>query len=98
VALTEAQSAGVKAEFARRKKMTLVGLLMIGLPLYGVVRGIGGTPVLGMGTTGWWIVWAAVATGVSLWFLRLWRCPACGAPLGQPPSTTTCRKCGAAFQ
>ena len=96
--LTAKQAAGVRAEFARRKRMTSVGLLLIGLPLYGVVSGIRGTSVLGMGVTGWLVVWVAVASGVSLWFLRIWRCPACGASLGQPPAVDACRKCGVAFR
>lgn len=96
--LTREQSRSVRAEFARRKRMTAVGLLIIGLPLYGVVFGIRGTSVLGIGVTGWLMIWVAVATVVSVWFLRLWRCPACGASLGQPPSVDVCRKCGVAFK
>lgn len=98
MAFKAAPSRSVKAEFARRKKMTAIGLVIIGLPLYGVICGIRGKTVLGVGVTGWLVIWVAVASSVGVWFLRLWRCPACGASLGQPPSTAACRKCGVAFE
>lgn len=98
VAFKTEQFRSVKADFVRLKRLTAVGLLIIGLPLGGVIFGIRGRPVLGLGVTGWLIIWVAVAACVSLWFRRIWRCPACGASLGQPPSAAVCRKCGIAFE
>jgi len=59
VAFTAEQPGNVKAEFARRKKMTAVGLLIMSLLLYGVMCSIGGKSILGVGLTGWLVLWVA---------------------------------------
>ncbi len=88
----------VRAEFARRRRRTVLGLFLLALPLAGELWSLRRGPLLGLGPNGWLIAWAVVAAVVGLAFVRLWRCPACGAPLGQPPSVLVCRKCGAALQ
>lgn len=95
---TAQQVTAFKAEFARRRRLTAAGLLILSLPLYGILFSLRRGPVLGLGPNGWLVVWVAVAAGVGLVFSRIWRCPACGASLGQPPAVSVCRKCGVALK
>jgi hypothetical protein len=95
---TAQQISAVKAEFARLRRLTAIGLFIMSLPLYGVVFSLRTGPILGMGANTWLLAWVAVAAVVGLIFARIWRCPACGTSLGQPPSVSVCRKCGVAFK
>ena len=95
---TSRQIGAVKTEFARRRRLTLIGLFIMGVPLCGVALSLRTGPILGMGANTWLLAWVAVAAVVGAMFARIWRCPACGCSFGQPPSVSVCRKCGVAFR
>ena len=95
---TPRQIGAVKTEFARRRRLTLIGLFIMSVPLGGVVLSLRTGRILGMGANTWLLAWVAVAAVVGTMFARIWRCPACGYSFGQPPSVSVCRKCGVAFK
>jgi hypothetical protein len=50
---TAQQISAVKAEFARLRRLTAIGLFIMSLPLYGVVFSLRTGPILGMGANTW---------------------------------------------
>jgi hypothetical protein len=96
---TQDQSAGFKAEFARRRKRQLAATVpfFVVVLAIAVSQGKKSDELFGLSPPVWIPIAVLVFVGLLLFSFQNWRCPACNKYLGKNWGPRFCPKCGVAL-
>lgn len=85
-----------KKEYAAKRRRQAVSVIPVGA--LGAVTAMGGGGMLGLSDQVFLVVVGVVILGFFLFSLVNWRCPSCGAYLGQRLNPRACNACGATLR
>ena len=85
-----------KKEYAERRRRQAVSLIPIGG--LAAATALGGAGMLGLSDQAFLVVVGVVILGFFGFSLVNWRCPSCGAYLGQRLNPRECNTCGATLR